>query len=90
MLSVSGTQHHLIASVVLTSVAYIFTAWVPIFTFPANKQPYIVAGNYVTAGFGTAAAATVLLMRHLHNRDLATQKNESQAAEEDKNDILAA
>src|ERR1700744_1819409 len=54
----------------MNSFGYIFTAWVPIFTFPANKQPYIVAGNYITAGFGGAAAAIVLIMAHLHNRDL--------------------
>jgi hypothetical protein len=64
---------------ILISTAYIFTAWVPIFTFPANKQPYIVTGNYVTAGFGLAAVATVLLMRHLHNKDLTGQKEEPQS-----------
>ncbi|KAF2670485.1 major facilitator superfamily transporter [Microthyrium microscopicum] len=63
-------------SALMNAFAYIFTAWLPIFTFPANKQPYIVAGNYVTAGFGVAAAGTILLMRHLHNRDLARQKSQ--------------
>ena len=63
----------------MNAFAYIFTAWVPIFTFPANKQPYIVAGNYVTAGFGAAAALIVLLMRHLHNQDLKRQKHPGQA-----------
>jgi ACS family pantothenate transporter-like MFS transporter len=63
---------------------------VPIFTFPANKQPYIVAGNYITAGFGFAAAATVLLMRHLHNRDVSRQKNESQSPSKDEySDVVA-
>jgi MFS transporter, ACS family, pantothenate transporter len=57
----------------MNAFAYIFTAWVPIFTFPANKQPYIVTGNYITAGFGAAAAMIVLIMRHLHNRDLKRQ-----------------
>jgi MFS transporter, ACS family, pantothenate transporter len=60
----------------MNSFGYIFTAWVPIFTFPANKQPYIVAGNYITAGFGGAAATIVLVMAHLHNRDLKKQKRE--------------
>ncbi|KEF60388.1 uncharacterized protein A1O9_01948 [Exophiala aquamarina CBS 119918] len=60
----------------MNAFGYIFIAWVPIFTFPANKQPYIVVGNYITAGFGVAAAAIVLIMRHLHNRDLARQKRE--------------
>jgi hypothetical protein len=53
----------------MNAFAYIFTAWVPIFTFPTKKQPYIVAGNYITGGFGAAAFATVLVIRHFHNRD---------------------
>jgi len=61
----------------MNAFGYIFIAWVPIFTFPANKQPYIIAGNYITAGFGAAAAAIVLLMRYLHNRDLAKQRREA-------------
>ncbi|KAL5315226.1 hypothetical protein ACEPPN_017877 [Leptodophora sp. 'Broadleaf-Isolate-01'] len=54
----------------MNAVAYIFTAWIPIFTFPANKQPYIVMGNYVTAGFGLCAFLTVLAIRWFHLRDL--------------------
>ncbi|KAJ0385904.1 hypothetical protein COL922a_005497 [Colletotrichum nupharicola] len=61
-------------SALMNAFAYIFTAWVPIFTFPANLQPYIVAGNYITAGFGACAALTALLIRHFYNRDLARQK----------------
>jgi hypothetical protein len=57
----------------MNAFAYIFTAWVPIFTFPANLQPYIVTGNYITAGFGAAAAITALVMRHFHNRDIKLQ-----------------
>jgi ACS family pantothenate transporter-like MFS transporter len=54
----------------MNAFAYIFTAWVPIFTFPTSKQPYIVAGNYITGGFGAAAFVTVLVIRHFHIRDL--------------------
>ncbi|KAI8297864.1 putative transporter SEO1 [Colletotrichum sp. SAR11_240] len=61
-------------SALMNAFAYIFTAWVPIFTFPANLQPYIVTGNYITAGFGACAALTALLIRHFYNRDLARQK----------------
>ncbi|GJC96406.1 major facilitator superfamily transporter [Colletotrichum higginsianum] len=57
-------------SALMNAFAYIFTAWVPIFTFPANLQPYIVTGNYITAGFGAAAAITVLVIRRFYNRDL--------------------
>ncbi|KAL2874958.1 hypothetical protein SGCOL_009800 [Colletotrichum sp. CLE4] len=60
-------------SAMMNAFAYIFTAWVPIFTFPANLQPYIVTGNYITAGFGAAAAVTVLVIRHFYNRDLKRQ-----------------
>lgn len=58
----------------MNAFGYIFIAWVPIFTFPANKQPFIIAGNYITAGFGAAATAIVLIMRYLHTRDLKRQK----------------
>lgn len=62
----------------MNAFAYIFTAWVPIFTFPTNLQPYIVTGNYITAGFGAAAAITALVMRHFYNRDLKLQsRNDS-------------
>ena len=54
----------------MNAFAYIFTAWIPIFTFPANKQPYIVMGNYVTAGFGVCAFMTVLAIRWFWLRDL--------------------
>jgi hypothetical protein len=54
----------------MNAFAYIFTAWVPIFTFPTNQQPYIVTGNYITAGFGAAAVVVTLVIRHFHLRDL--------------------
>lgn len=58
----------------MNAFAYIFTAWIPIFTFPANKQPYIVMGNYVTAGFGFCAFLTVLAIRWFYLRDLKRQE----------------
>lgn len=61
----------------MNAFAYIFTAWIPIFTFPANKQPYIVMGNYVTAGFGFCAVLTVLAIRWFYLRDVERQKIES-------------
>ncbi|KAK1961538.1 major facilitator superfamily transporter, partial [Colletotrichum sublineola] len=61
-------------SALMNAFACIFTAWVPIFTFPADLQPYIVTGNYITAGFGVAAAVTVLVIRHFYNRDLKRQQ----------------
>ncbi|KAK1978603.1 major facilitator superfamily transporter [Colletotrichum cereale] len=61
-------------SALMNAFAYIFTAWVPIFTFPANLQPYIVTGNYITAGFGAAAAVTVFVIRHFYNQDLKTMQ----------------
>ncbi|KAI0129894.1 major facilitator superfamily transporter [Xylariales sp. AK1849] len=60
-------------SALMNAFAYIFTAWVPIFTFPTSQQPYIVTGNYVTAGFGAAAALIALVIRHYNNRDIKGQ-----------------
>ncbi|EFX05161.1 major facilitator superfamily transporter [Grosmannia clavigera kw1407] len=63
-------------SAMMNAFAYIFTAWVPIFTFPTNKQPYIVAGNYITAGFGAAAGLVVLAIRHFDLRDRRRQQRQ--------------
>lgn len=67
----------------MNAFAFIFTAWVPIFTFPANKQPYIVTGNYITAGFGASALVTLLFIRHFHNRDLKGRHQQRLTSPED-------
>lgn len=67
----------------MNAFAYIFTAWVPIFTFPASKQPYIVAGNYITAGFAVCAIALALTIRYFYNRDVERQKHAPSASSED-------
>ncbi|KAH7353887.1 major facilitator superfamily transporter [Plectosphaerella cucumerina] len=74
-------------SALMNAFAFIFTAWVPIFTFPANKQPYIVTGNYITAGFGAAAVITLLFIRHLHNRDLKGQHQQRLTSPEDSESL---
>jgi ACS family pantothenate transporter-like MFS transporter len=69
----------------MNAFAYIFTAWVPIFTFPTYKQPFIVTGNYVNAGFAAAALVLSVLIGYLHNRDVkrkAAQKQPSLRDEE--------
>jgi MFS transporter, ACS family, pantothenate transporter len=58
----------------MNAFAYIFTAWIPIFTFPTYEQPYIVMGNYVTAGFGLGAVLTVLAIRWFYLRDVERQR----------------
>jgi hypothetical protein len=67
----------------MNAFAYIFTAWVPIFTFPTSSQPNIVAGNYITAGFGAAAAITALVIRHCYNKDLKEQDKPRPTTPED-------
>ena len=62
----------------MNAFAYIFSAWVNIFTFPTKKQPYIVTGNYITAGFGGCALLSVLAIRYMHNRDLKHKGLEQQ------------
>jgi ACS family pantothenate transporter-like MFS transporter len=71
----------------MNAFAYIFTAWVPIFTFPTNLQPYIVTGNYITAGFGAAAVVTALVMRHFHYRDLKRERQQVSDSPEDSESL---
>ncbi|ERT01302.1 hypothetical protein HMPREF1624_02545 [Sporothrix schenckii ATCC 58251] len=70
-------------SALMNAFAYIFTAWIPIFTFPTSKQPYIVTGNYITAGFGACAVLTTLTMRWFHNRDVARKEQADAGVVED-------
>jgi hypothetical protein len=42
---------------------------VPILTFPTYKQPYIVAGNYVNAGFSAAALFFALAIGYKDEQD---------------------
>lgn len=58
----------------MNAFAYIFTAWISIFTFPTYEQPYIVMGNYVTASFGFGAVLTVLAIRWFYLRDMERQR----------------
>ncbi|KAH6678811.1 major facilitator superfamily transporter [Plectosphaerella plurivora] len=74
-------------SALMNAFAFIFTAWVPIFTFPANKQPYIVTGNYITAGFGGCALITLAFIWHFHNRDLKGQQQQRLTSPEDSESI---
>lgn len=67
----------------MNAFAYIFTAWVPIFTFPTYKQPYIVTGNYITAGFGASAVLVALTIRYFHTRDLKGQHPQRSTSPED-------
>ncbi|KAB5525550.1 major facilitator superfamily transporter [Coniochaeta sp. 2T2.1] len=74
----------------MNAFAYIFTAWVPIFTFPTQKQPYIVTGNYITGGYGVAAVITVLVIRYYYLRDLKgthAQRSTSPADSESPHDV---
>ncbi|KAK0726773.1 major facilitator superfamily transporter [Lasiosphaeria miniovina] len=60
-------------SAMMNAFAYIWSAWVPIFTFPTYLQPFITTGNYITAGFGAAAVVTILIIRSLSLHDLKGQ-----------------
>lgn len=66
----------------MNAFAYIFTAWIPIFTFPANKQPFIVMGNYVNGGFGLCAFLSVLAIRWFYLRDLKREQKTGSVSEE--------
>ncbi|KAL8279370.1 hypothetical protein RQP46_008182 [Phenoliferia psychrophenolica] len=70
-------------SAMMNAFAYIFTAWIPIFTFPTQQQPYIVTGNYVNAGFGFGMLCLALLIGFYSERDrkLAT-KTDAEAIRE--------
>ncbi|WRT67554.1 uncharacterized protein IL334_004526 [Kwoniella shivajii] len=56
-------------SAMMNAFAYIFTAWVPILTFPTSKQPYVNSGMLATTGFAAAALVTALAIGYLDNRD---------------------
>lgn len=58
----------------MNAFAYIFTAWIPIFTFPTWKQPYITTGNYVNSGFAACALVLSVTIGFLHNRDVRRRK----------------
>ncbi|TYJ52061.1 hypothetical protein B9479_007338 [Cryptococcus floricola] len=54
----------------MNAFAYIFTAWIPIFTFPTSKQPYVAHGMFATSGFAAVALLTALTIGWMHHRDL--------------------
>ncbi|WVR06182.1 hypothetical protein IAU60_003212 [Kwoniella sp. DSM 27419] len=56
-------------SAMMNAFSYIFTAWVPIFTFPTKHQPYVNTGMKVTSGFAAAALLTSLAIGYLDQRD---------------------
>ncbi|WVQ96900.1 hypothetical protein IAU59_004008 [Kwoniella sp. CBS 9459] len=53
----------------MNAFAYIFTAWIPIFTFPTKNQPYVNTGMKVTSGFAAAALLTALAIGYMDHRD---------------------
>lgn len=56
-------------SAAMNALAYIFIAWLPIFTFPTYKQPYVSTGLYITAGFGLCAVLVSLAIAYFDERD---------------------
>ncbi|KAK0711816.1 major facilitator superfamily transporter [Lasiosphaeris hirsuta] len=74
-------------SAMMNAFAYIFTAWVPIFTFPTYLQPFIVTGNYITAGFAGGAVITALAIRHLHLRDEKGKHGQRSTSPEDSESL---
>jgi len=56
-------------SAMMNAFAYIFSAWVPIFTFPTQNQPYVTVGDYVTAGFGAVQLLVAFLIGYLDHLD---------------------
>lgn len=73
----------------MNAFAYIFTAWIPIFTFPTWKQPYITTGNYVNGGFAAAALILSVTIGLLHDRDVR-RKSVAEAKEGGRDDGIAA
>ncbi len=53
------------SSLQMNAFAYIFSAWVPIFTFPTYAQPYVETGLWVTVGFSTLAGLIALTIGYL-------------------------
>lgn len=53
----------------MNAFAYIFTAFIPIFTFPTSKQPYVSTGMFATSGFAAAALLSALAIGYMDHRD---------------------
>ncbi|KZO94924.1 MFS general substrate transporter [Calocera viscosa TUFC12733] len=80
-------------SAMMNAFAYIFSAWVPIFTFPTQDQPYVTMGNYVTAGFGAVQLLVAFLIGYLDHLDrkrakanFEIQKKQQADAESNRSD----
>ncbi|KAL1409434.1 hypothetical protein Q8F55_003417 [Vanrija albida] len=56
-------------SATMNALAYIFIAWLPIFTFPTYAQPYVSTGLYITAGFGLCSVVVSLAIAYYDERD---------------------
>ncbi|WVQ72933.1 hypothetical protein IAR50_002495 [Cryptococcus sp. DSM 104548] len=66
----------------MNAFAYIFTAWIPIFTFPTSKQPYVSSGMFATSGFAAVALLTALAIGWMHHRDQRRALGEPEINEE--------
>ena len=56
---------------------------VPIFTFPTQKQPYIVKGNYINAGFGGGMVILALVIGYFSEGDRKrAARNDAEAVNE--------
>lgn len=78
-------------SAMMNAFAYIFSAWVPIFTFPTQKQPYIVTGNYINAGFGGGMVIFALIIAYFSERDRKRKdRNDSESVNESFNEKQAS
>ncbi|AFR94635.2 pantothenate transporter [Cryptococcus neoformans C23] len=53
----------------MNAFSYIFTAFIPIFTFPTSKQPYVSTGMFATSGFAAAALLSALAIGYMEHRD---------------------
>lgn len=53
----------------MNAFSYIFTAFIPIFTFPTSKQPYVSTGMFATSGFAAAALLSALAIGYMEYRD---------------------
>ncbi|KAK8858383.1 hypothetical protein IAR55_002610 [Kwoniella newhampshirensis] len=67
---------------VMNGFSFTFSAWIPIFTFPTQKQPFVNKGMFASVGFAGAALISALAIGYMDHRDKRRAKRLGDVAQE--------